>query len=206
MRAALGTDAFDVLARTIIQRRPSTTSNLNGYGAVVVEHLCTTRSPLPHRAFLHDLARLEWALVEAVHAPRGTPFDPAALTALPPARWAGIRLARGPSAALLDLRHPVSDWYRSWRRSGDAPAIPKAAASPVVVYRTAAGIQRMDLTETTRDLLADLWAGRPLGEALERLLARVPAARQAELAQRVLVWFREWVAGGLFTLRSTRRR
>ena len=69
LRNALGAAAFEAFAAKVIALHPSRTRDLNAYGRVVVEALRSGAARVRHRAFLTALAELEWALVEAVHAP-----------------------------------------------------------------------------------------------------------------------------------------
>ena len=57
---------------------------------------------------------------------------------------------------------------------------------------------RMDLTPAMASLLEGLFRGETLGEALGKLEEGLSEADAAEAERNVMLWFREWVAGGLF--------
>jgi hypothetical protein len=47
-------------------------------------------------------------------------------------------------------------------------------------------------------LLEALFGGATLGDALEGLAATLEESEAGEVERSVMVWFREWVSGGLF--------
>lgn len=191
LRHALGVTAFESLARRVIDRFPSQTPNLNAYGRVMLDHLAGRDGRPPRRPFLLDLARLEWALVEVIHAPTPPRLTPAALRSIPPERWPNLRFSGSPSLRLLPSRWPVNRYLQAFR-SGEAPALPKPNPSCLLVYRQGFTVWRMDLSPLTHGLLASLLSGVPLGEALEAVEGHAGA-------DQVMRWFEAWVSGGVFT-------
>jgi hypothetical protein len=186
---AMGAAAFARFADRVITEHPSRTANLNRYGAVLIEALATARR-VPHRSFLLDLARLEWALVEAIHAPPPPRLEAEALAAIPAEAWANLRFLPNPALGILASAWPVNRFFSAWRRD-EAPSLPARAASATVVYRVEFTLWRMDLSPMTHTLLQSLLDGVPLGEALAPLEGRAGA-------DRVMEWFSAWVRGGFF--------
>lgn len=191
LRYARGPPAFEALAARVIDRFPSKTPNLNAYGRVMLEYLDGPHGRLPRRAFLRELAALEWALVEVIHAPTPARLNPDALRAIPPERWPHLRFTGSPSLRLLPATWPVNRYLQAFR-NGEAPAIPRPEPSCTLVYRQGFTVWRMDLSPLTHGLLAALLAGVPLGEALEAVEGRAGA-------DQVMRWFAAWVSGGVFT-------
>lgn len=189
VRYAMGAAAFQRLADRVITAHPSRHPNLNRYGVVLVEALANARR-LPNRGFLLDLARLEWALVETIHAPAPPRLDPAVLGAIPPEAWGSVRFRPNPALQVLDSAWPVNRFFSAWRR-GEEPELPARERSATVVYRVDFTLWRMDLSPLTRGLLGALLAGVPLGEALTPIEGRAGA-------ERVMEWFSAWVRGGFF--------
>ena len=66
----------------------------------------------------------------------------------------------------------------------------------VAVYRRDYAGYRLELSRSAHDLLAELVAGRSLGEALTR--AARTGGRRAPSEHELFRWFREWVSGGVF--------
>src|SRR5690606_2409343 len=83
VQAVCGEEVFATLARGYIAAHPSRHPNLNGYGAGFPLWLRRLRRPLVHRALLADLAALEWALVDVLHAQAAPVLDATALAAIP---------------------------------------------------------------------------------------------------------------------------
>jgi hypothetical protein len=185
----LGEHGFARLCDRVIVRHPSRSPNLNIYGRALVDTL-PTGGRVPHRAFLADLARLEWALTEAVHAATPESLDPAALAATAPERWADARFTASPGLRVLGFDFPVNAYLQAFRED-QGPRVPRRRTTATAVYRRGFVVWRMDLTPTMKDLLDRLLAGVPLGEAL------APLDGNAE-ADRVMEWFTAWVSGGFF--------
>ena len=184
----LGKDRFARIARSYIAAFPSRQPNLNRYSIRFPDFLAAES----RQAFAADLARLEWAMIEAIHAAPAEPFDLTELQALAPDHWADLRLRPAPASRLLELAHPANAWFQAWRVGQPLPPARKGR-SFVLVYRAGERLWRMDLTPLTADLLRRLFAGETLGAAISAL-GDVP-----DLAPRVIRWFREWVAGGVFS-------
>ena len=190
---ALGEDAFGDVASSYITRCPSRSPNLNAFGRFFPQHLEQQAGD----AFLADLARLEWALVEAVHAEPGHSWQ-GDLTALPPEAWAGLRLAPQPSLRIILARYPVDAYYQAFRDDA-APPRPERAPSATAVVRRDDRVWRIRIEEATAPLLERLAGGMPLGEALAETEALLADAEGAPLSPDVVLRaFREWVRLGLF--------
>lgn len=195
VQGLVGASRFETLAAAYIAAHPSRHPNLNGFGAGFPTWLRRGRSPLRHRAALADIADLEWALVEVLHAPAAPVLDPAALQALPPEAWPDLRLRPSATLRLLRSRHPANTHFEAWRQ--DQPVrLGKPAPAAVAVFRQGWQLRRMDLSPLTEGLLRDLLAGKPLGQSLDRCARR--GRTISDLVPKVMEWFRAWVAGGFF--------
>src|SRR5690606_37056197 len=151
--------------------QPSRSRSLNAYGARLPEFLRTRREPWA--PFAVDLARLEWALVEVVHAETRPPLAPDALARLEPAAWPRARLVPRPALRVLELAHPANRYYQAFR-DGLEPALPAAEPGAVAVHRQGLTLFRLELEPAMSVLLGALTRGATLGEAtaaLERALS-----------------------------------
>ena len=187
--ASLGSASFDALCRAYIEAHPPPSASLNCYGAGFAE-LCRQRGPA--LAFQADLARLEWAVVEAIHADATRSLDAEALGALDEAAWSRARLVPSPTLRILFLDHSVYDYHQAFSR-GERPAAPERAPSALAVCRRGADVWRLRLTAPVADLLARLAAGEPLASALE-VVSGVGELGVGALERA----FGEWVACGCF--------
>jgi hypothetical protein len=167
LRALLGPAAFDKLAGAVIAARPPREATLNRYGRQLVIHLRARPQAAATGRLALDLARLEWALVEAIHAPLAPALAADALAGLPPQAWAGLRLAAVPSLRVITSRWPIDLLYRQHLR-GETPTVPLPDAECVLVLRRSDGLHRLALVPERGRLVAALARGLPLGEALAR--------------------------------------
>jgi hypothetical protein len=200
LQASLGEREFERIARAYIARHPSTSPNLNAYGRRMAE-FCEREAALEGHAvrpFLTDLASLEWAIVEVIHAPGAEPLTLAGLSDVPIEQWADARLATTPAFRLLRFRYPANHYFQAFR-DGKRPSVPEAAASAAAVYRNTRTIWRMDLSDPMFDLLEALASGGTLGTSLERAAAAFADVGEEVAVARVMAWFRDWVQSGLFS-------
>jgi hypothetical protein len=204
--ATLGEEAFEELCRKYIAVHPSTDVSLNAYGRNMSD-LCRTalkppfspvRSASGDLSFVADLAALEWAIVEVIHAATADPLTMTGLAEVPASRWADARLVATPAFRMLRFGYPVNQYFQAFRE-GSRPEVPPPATSSVVVYRSGPTIWRMDLSEAAFDLLHALTSGQSLAASLEGASAALSGVDESEAAGRVGVWFRDWVSSGLFS-------
>jgi hypothetical protein len=184
LKHALGAEAFDALGDAYVARFPSTSPNLNAYGRNMPA-FCAERG----LGFEADLARLEWAIVEVVHAPVAPPLTMDRLATISPEAWGGARLVASRALRVVGHEHPVNDYFQSVRDGGEPP-IPGHAPGSTAVYRSGLTVWRMGLTAPMAAVLRALVAGTPLEKAL--------ANAQNEPPGNVSGWFREWIQSGLF--------
>jgi hypothetical protein len=190
----LGEDAFDALARDYIQQHPSASPSLNVFGRHMAG-FCRERCG----AFASELARLEWSLVEVLHA-ASPPDISEALRALQPEEFVNARFAASPALRVHVFAFPVNAFFQAFCDEAEA-ALPAPEASAVAVYRAGLALVRRDLTPSLASLLADLAAGTPLGVALSALESESGSSSgesPAELQQRVMQAFQSWVQDGFF--------
>jgi hypothetical protein len=189
LRALLGGEAFERLALAVVAACPSDEPTLNRYGRRLVAHLHRDPGATALGTAARDLARLEWALVEAIHAPLAPPLDPSALAAIPPRRWSRARLVAAPSLRLITSRWAIDGIYRQHLR-GERPTVASPDPETVAVVRRADGLHRLPLIARRGRLLNALARGRPLAEALAA--CRLPPADVQDTLAHI-------VAAGCFT-------
>jgi hypothetical protein len=202
LQYALGEDAFESLCHEYIERHPSRAPSLNFFGRHMAS-FCREEAPgdareFPLRAFAADLATLEWALVEVLHARTADALSVEELGAIPADRWPGARLPASNAVRILRFDYPVNAFFHAFKM-GEEPSVPQtASASAAAVYRTDMTLWRMSLTPAMATLLEGLFRGETLGEALSKLEGAISPDEEAEAERSLMVWFREWVAGGFF--------
>lgn len=196
LEETLGEPAFEALCRRYIARFPSQSPSLNFFGRHM-SSLCESE-PLPNAGFARDLAALEWAIVEAIHAPTASPLGPEDLARVPAPSWPEVRLKSNPSLRILELEYPVNAYFQAWR-DGARPAIPAPSASLLAVYRTGRSVWRLELSAAMRALIASLASGVALGASIERALPLLEGDAQERPEELVSGWFASAVSSGLFS-------
>lgn len=102
----VGPAFFSEAALRYARAHPSSSGNLHDFGLRFPAFL----ADYPHAAglpYLADVARLEWALHRAFHAPGAAAFDRAALARVAPQAYPGLRLHLHPAAQLVRSAFPV---------------------------------------------------------------------------------------------------
>lgn len=188
----LGAAAFHDVCLDFIAACPPRSASLDGYGAPFAA-FCAAR---PGAEFAAALARLEWAIVEVIHADAERQLDPAAF-----ARNPGLDLERAgfeasPALRLLSLSHPAHEYYQAFLDGAD-PRAPQPAPTRVAVCRRGDDVWRVPLEAPLAEVLQQLVGGAPLGRALAGLgdVSAASAALHAAAVQRA---FAGWVSRGFF--------
>ena len=185
----LGAEAFEAIAHGYIDDHPSRSPNLNAFGRSMPAFLAAHATPLAR-----DVARLEWALVEAIHAAACPPLAHDRLEHMTAEQWATAVLVPAASVRVLRFDYPADAYYQAFRND-ERPEAPAAAPTAALVHRREWVVWRTRLTLPMARLLETIVSGVPLGEALAASMAETDEGAQASVTQ----WFREWVAGDVFT-------
>ncbi|HEY2734171.1 MAG TPA: DNA-binding domain-containing protein, partial [Polyangiales bacterium] len=197
LAATLGAARFEALAERYVAQHPSGSPSLNRFGRHMAK-LCADMAD-DSAIFYAELAALEWALVEVIHAEAPAALDLSALQQIPGEAWAGARLIGSEALRLLSFTHPVNAYYQAYRRDGELPPLPAAKPSATAIYRQELTLWRMDLTPAMTRLLRALLDGRPFAESLAQIgVDERDAEAVAEAERSVMVWFQEWVRSGFF--------
>ena len=122
VQAVVGPDFFRGLARAFVRQSLPSQPVLSEYGAGFPDFIAGYEAArdLP---YLTDVARLDWALNLAFHAPAGGRLSAPDLAAVPPDRLPSLRLGLAPGTVLVASPYPLD---RIW-----AASQPEAAVDPV---------------------------------------------------------------------------
>jgi hypothetical protein len=190
----VGDDAFEALAKAYLQAFPPRSFTLRDLGRDLAQFVVAT-APWSDDALVGELARVEWAFVEAFDAPDAPALDVASIASVPEDAWPSAHIVLQPSLQRLALRYAAHD-YRRAVRSGDVPiAQPEATPSYVIVFRGASGLEHLELEVDAFRLLDELARGTPLGDACERV-ATSSGTPVARFEENVGAWFQRWTALG----------
>jgi len=164
----VGAEFFDAAARIIAHERPPSTPYLDEYGSEFSDFIARF-PPAGSLVYLPDVARLEWAVTRALHAPDVEPLDPARLMEIAQGDHDRVRFVAHPSVSLVKADYPVDAIWRSVLAQDDAAlADIDLAGGPVwlLVQRLATGVDAERIDEQAWRFAAALFAGQGLGQAL----------------------------------------
>jgi len=193
LQRALGEDRFEALCHAYIAEHPSASPNLNFFGRHLSDFCRTWQDSLS--TFASNLAALEWAIVEVLHAAAARSLSLEALLDVPTEQWAAARFVASPTVRLFQFAYPVNTYFQACI-NGSNPSVPPRGESATAVFRDGPTIWRMDLNRPMQALLASLFAGVSLGDALDRLVAA--GEMTEDQAPELIGWFRDWVGHGFF--------
>jgi len=145
-----------------------------------------------HLPWLADVARLEWAMNRALHAPDAPPIGPDVWRALDPGALARLTLHLDPSVTLLESPWPVDAIWRANQPGADGAVDLADGAARLEVRRVDDDVVLRAMAPATFAFRAALAAGRTLEDAVERALDAHPrfdlaGEIRALLDERVLV-------------------
>ena len=188
----LGRETFAELAVGYARRHPSREYDLGLAGRhlpeFLAEHPLTRELP-----FLPDLARLEWAAMEAFHAFEQPPLSTAELAGLPAEGLERAHFLFQPSVRLASFGWPVVEIWEQRKRPREEVSVELAGRPQRVLIFQQGGQVHCELLEPAQhELLAALLEGRPLGESFEAWVGR-------EEQPPISAWFAGWVQRGLIT-------
>jgi len=214
LRAVLGDKRFEAMSKAYLADCPSQSFTLRNLGARLEAWLRKhTKWAGPKQTLAIDIARLEWADIEA--------FDGKAEPALRPEdlhadAGAKLKLTLQPYVRLLDLKYPVDDLLlevrkededtdfasnafqeRHKRKRVQAVAKLKPAEIFLAVHRVDDSVYFRRIAREEFAILRALRDGKALGKAIETAFrkSRVPTEERAALVQQ---WFQNWATLGWF--------
>jgi len=216
LRAVLGERRFQRLAEAYLARHPSRSFTLRNLGRRLPDFIRAERRwTAPRTVLAGDMARFEWAQVEAFDGPALPAPAPVDLARADPAR---LRLGLQPYLTLLTLDYAVDDLVVAIKKdalraeASNAPEesragpqsravrMPRRGRVHLAVHRHQGTLYFKRLEPAAARLLSGLRAGRTLAracaEALPKRAAASPAARQ-----QIQAWFQNWAALGWFCRR-----
>jgi hypothetical protein len=165
----VGAEFFEGAAQIFVHERPPRSAYLDEYGGELPEFLADF-PPAASLVYLSDVARLEWAVNRALHAPDVAPLDVTRLAGVEQTDHDRVRFVPHPSVSLVHTNYPVDTIWRAVIAQDDAAlgAIDLADA-PVwlLVQRLATGIDVKRLSESAWRFTEALCEGRSLQAAVD---------------------------------------
>ncbi|RLB53320.1 MAG: hypothetical protein DRI90_21290 [Deltaproteobacteria bacterium] len=195
IRAVLGDDDFRELVLDYLDHYPSRSFTLDHAGKDLPRFV-SEASHLPHRALVHDLARLEWAVHRSFHADPADPLTAAVIGQIPLELWVEARLRLAPATEVMAFEYEVSDILKSVSNEADLPSL-EPARSWCAVWRRDNVVWRQTLSEPMHAVLSTFARGGTIAEAVGEAEDRWPG-EPAELERALFDWFADWLGEGFF--------
>ena len=201
----LGEDVFDTLLRDFVNVAQSQHFNIGRYTSLLMDFL---PRHVAYDAFAMELALLEDAISQLADAPETIPLEPSHLEGMTPDTLMETVLHPRTALRLFAFKYPVNAYYRAVKEE-TAPLPPAPATSFLAVFRHEDVVWRMDLGEEEYHLLTKLFAGLPIGAALEAAQTEHTLSEET-LMTNLSAWFSRWMRNGLlaaneFTTELTQR-
>ncbi|MES2316056.1 MAG: DUF692 family multinuclear iron-containing protein [Pseudomonadota bacterium] len=166
IRQLLGEEFFSALSRAFGRTHPSTSPDLNEFGAAF-SHFLAGFEHVAEYPWLPDMARLEWALHRSYYGPDRAALAADALAALSPEQFELARFTLHPAASLFQSSWAVVPQWLA-HQAGE-PALPAVMDSPsfAVIARPRWKTELASLSGAQFAALAALANGASMGEALD---------------------------------------
>ena len=186
----VGEAFFSHAADAFMREHPSASGDLHDFGRAFPAFL-GRHEPACALEYLPDVARLEWACHEALHAADAGAFDFAALSARAPAEREAIRFHLHPTARCVHSPHAILAIHEANQPGCDGTPRRLDGPDRVLVWRAAGTLRFELLSASERDTLEAIARGVPLGELLEppRDAARLTDALRRWVEARVIAGF-----------------
>lgn len=189
LHGLVGKDAFETIVADYLAAHPPKHFQLRHLGNRLSDFLATRAD-----ALLADVARVEWAYVDAFDAADAPPLDPDAVAAISEDEWPAARLDLHPSLQLLRLAHPAHRMRAAWWADKERRPIERVERAPaqVVVYRKQFLLYAEEMEAPAFDLLERLARDEPLGAAGDAVAESSGADVEAHIGE----WFTRWAGLG----------
>ena len=190
--AAVGEEEFHNLITDYLLAHPSSHWSLRYAGQHLPAFLRLHRLA-GERAWLADLATLEWAILDAFDAADAPALEASALANLGADDWAVVGFTPSPSLRLLDLEWKVDEvWDRT--QQGEAAGDAEPGPSAMRVWRRDLRVFHQPIDPLERDCLRLLLDGAPFSAWCEHAAEVVG---DEEAAPRVVAILQTWLAAGV---------
>ncbi|MDQ0314167.1 HvfC/BufC N-terminal domain-containing protein [Amorphus orientalis] len=169
----VGEEFFAAAARAFASEEKPASPLLFRYGAGFPDFLARLPSLAPY-PYIPDVARLDWAWLQAYHAADEAPLDPSALAGIAPDRLDHLRLALHPAAHLIVSPFPAVTIWEANRSDGPAPERLPDGGEDALVTRPDLDVEVRRLPPGAATLLSALDRGLPLGPAATAAVQEAP--------------------------------
>jgi hypothetical protein len=188
----LGTDGFEALLRGYLRRHPSEHPSLRHAGRHLPAFLAARPMPgIP--PYAPDLARLEWARVDAFDAPDAEPLGKADLHAIAPDAWATVRLTPVPALAVVSFDWPVHDVW-----ADPAGCRPDPSPTTLRIWRQEHRVFHARVDSFEAAALERLLAGERFADVCDVFASLAPEEAASRAGGLLARWVEDGILGAVF--------
>lgn len=198
LAALLGEEDFYDLAHAYINRHPSRFTSLRWFGQFMASFLEST-PPYDSQQHMWELARFEWALVQAFNSPDFNCVKEADMAGLQAQQWPSLRFRFNPSVHLCPYAWNIIPIWQAMRQEQPIPA-PQALDTTDVclVWRNGLNTQFRTLEGEEALLLPAAMQGADFSELCQLLLDSDQLEIEADqLALTAAGALKTWIHAGL---------
>jgi len=166
LRALMGFDEFDQIAREYIHHYPSPFKSIRWYG----KELSLFLKQKTNQVYLSEMAQFEWLLTEAFDAAESDILTVEEMAAIPPKKWPTMRFILHPSLRQLHLSANTVAIWQSYKEKGILLSPEETDISvPWIIWRKELDILFCSLSPAENNMLQTLIAGLPFKKLCENL-------------------------------------
>lgn len=167
VRRLVGDDFFDAMAGVHVRSDPPQSPILLAYGGRFPAFIETFR-PASSLAYLADVARIEWAWVEAYHAQDACALTASSFSGVPIDEYPSLRLQLHPSVRVVRSATPALTIWNMNVRDGDPGEVEfDGEGETALVARPDAVVEVRSLPPGAADFIDALDAGHTVEESAE---------------------------------------
>ncbi len=192
LKALIGEEEFDALARAYIAAHPSRGFSVRSLGDRLAAYLSRT-APHARRPALGEMAAFEAAMADAFDAADAEPIRIEHLAAVPPPAWPGLSFEVHPSLRRLSLGTQAPQAWADWH-GGRTLAEPAGGPGEWLVWRQELDVKFRPLEADEAAALDQAIAGNDFAILCETLADHGP---EDEAAYRAAGLIRAWIEAGL---------
>jgi uncharacterized protein (UPF0276 family) len=190
LKTYLGDNQFDRLIRDFIETVRSDHFNIGRFGAKLPDFVATQTSL---DTFARELCILETAIAQLTDPQETEALTPEHLANMTPETLLESVLHPREALQLFTFKWSVNDYYRSVNEDHPMTTPPEQRPTYLAVFRHEDTVWRMELAEQEYALLERLFAGMPVGAALEE--------DSSAATEQLSLWFARWIRNGLLAYR-----